>query len=444
MLWAKPGAFAPDSVSAMHRTALPLLLLPLLGAVPASAAVTLGGATERPPLDHRAGEPIVFAFTPAGADVPEGARVAWSLVRDGAPGVVSNGVSAVGPDGTACVAASLDRPGFARVSAALQDAAGARVPGAVCRLAAGADVAALRGADEPEDFDAFWSRVRAEADAADLAGALAVPAPDRIAGRFPGFQVRAFRAPFPGKAAPATGWALWRTGAPHGSLPLEVRFEDYGMDGGEPPADAADPDALVVCVNAHGFELGRDRAYYAEFMNRVSNGGNGGAYGFRNADNDNPETCYFRGMVARDLLALRFARSLPQWDGETLRVSGAGQGGFQAVAAAALDSAVTACRADEPWLCDLAAADFARYGGWRPAYRPALRYFDAANLAARVKCRATVFCPAASDRCPPSGVLILYNRLAGPKSLLFTQNVRRFGPGGEVPPGAQTQLLEHP
>ena len=412
--------------------------------MPLRAAVTLGGATARPPLDHAVGEPVVFAFVPAEDGVPRGGRIAWTMERDGAPGVFSNGVSVVGPGESAFVTASLPRPGFVRVAAVLEDESGARIPGAVCRLAAGAGVTDLRGAGEPDDFDAFWGRVRAEADAADLSKSLAVPAPDPIAARFPGFQVRAFRAPFPGQAAPATGWALWRTGTPQRSLPLEVRFEDYGTGGGEPPKDAADPDALVVCVNAHGFELGRDRAYYVDFMNRVSNGGNGGGYGFRNAENDDPETCYFRGMVARDLLALRFARSLPQWDRDTLRVSGAGQGGFQAVASAALDPAVTSCRADEPWLCDLAAADFGRYGGWRPAFRPALRYFDAANLAARVKCRTTVFCAAASDRCPPSGALVLYNRLAGPKSLLFAQNVRRFGPGGEVPPGAQTQLLECP
>ena len=424
---------------------LPLfLLLAAAPAAPLRAELVLGAATVRPPLDNRVGEPIVFALTLLRDGVPVEGRASWYLEMDGAPGEGIRREVDIKPGEPGLVTAVLDRPGFVRLAAATLYPDGLRDGNTRC-LAAGADVAELHGADEPEDFDAFWARVRAEADAADLSASFAAPAPDAVASRFPGFQVRGFRAPFADPdAAPATGWVLWRTGAPHRSLPLEVRFEDYGMDGDVPAPEAADPDALVVCVNAHGFELGRERAYYVDFMNRVSNGGNGGAYGFRNAENDNPETCYFRGMVARDLLALRFARSLPQWDGETLRVSGAGQGGFQAVAAAALDPAVTACRADEPWLCDLAAADFARYGGWRPAYRPALRYFDAANLAARVKCRATVFCPAASHRCPPSGVLILYNRLAGPKSLLFAQNVRRFGPGGEVPPGAQTQLLECP
>ena len=420
-----------------------LLLAAAAAVVPVRAAVTLGGATARPPLDYAVGESIVFAFAPAEDGVPCGGRVIWTMERDGAPGVFSNGVSVVEPGGSAFVTASLASPGFVSVSATLADDDGSPLRGApVCRLAAGAGVADLRGADEPEDFDAFWARVRAEVDAADLSTAFAVPAPESVASRFPGFQVRAFRAPFPGQAAPATGWVLWRTGAPQRSLPLEVRFEDYGVGGGEPPTDAGERDALVVCVNAHGFDLGRDRAYYVDFMNRVSNGGNGGGYGFRNAENDDPETCYFRGMVARDLLALRFARSMPQWNGRTLRVSGAGQGGFQAVAVAALDPAVTACRADAPWLCDLAAADFARHGGWRPAFRPALRYFDAANLAARVTCTTTVFCPSSSDASPPSGVLLLYNRLAGPKHLLFVQNARRLEPDGRIPPGVPTQLLE--
>ena len=420
-----------------------LLLLPALLPFPASAAM-LRGETTRPPVSYRTGEPIEMRFTMQDA-APDGARLRWTVEKDGESEPTS-GIAHVAPDGALVLTNAMDRPGFLRATATLVDADGhpLRAGGRPVSftLGAGADVSALRNLPEPEDFDAFWAEAKREADAADLAAAEVRDAPAPFRGKDRAFMVRTFRVPLGADAAPATGWIVAPGATPEGGLPIRVDFCDYGMGGQKPEPWMHDKEAIRLLVNAHGFEPGRDAAYYRDFMYRVSNGGNRGGYGFRNAENDDPRTCYFRGMVVRDLAALRLARSLPGWNGKDLTLAGRGQGGFQAVAVAALDGGVSSCEIEAPWLCDLGAEqELGAAAGWRPAYRPALRYFDAANFAKRVRCPVDVArCGLADTTSPPSGVSVLYNQLAGPKAIRYVQD-SRLQDGGPAPDGAQTQRL---
>ncbi len=60
-------------------------------------------------------------------------------------------------------------------------------------------------------------------------------------------------------------------------------------------------------------------------------------------------------------------------------------------------------------------------------------YYDAANMAKRIKCPTTIGAGLGDTVCPPSGICVLYNNLSVPKQLEFTQG--RTHP--YTPPNAQ-------
>ncbi|MBQ6102237.1 MAG: acetylxylan esterase, partial [Kiritimatiellae bacterium] len=267
----------------------------------------------------------------------------------------------------------------------------------------------------PADFDAFWRDAKAEVSDPSLpAGSLAPPS-DRTAFSMPGFRVAAFLVPLGAGRAPAAGWVAWPSAASARSLPMVVRFEDYGLGPDSFPPDF-DRGALFVSVHPHGFPADWDREKRIDAFNAVSNGGRGGAYGFRDAENADPKTCYFRGMVQRGLAALRFAKTLPQWDGTRITLAGRGQGAFQAVACAALDGDATFCRISAPWLCGLGLDT-----SWQPHFQPSLRYFDTVNFARRVRCPVQIDADLVDTAHSPAGAARLFSALAGPRRIVFRQ-----------------------
>lgn len=398
---------------------------------------SLAGTTDRPALDYAPGEAIVFTLTPdfGGAPAPDGLFVDW--VRTGDDGREERGRAACA-DAPVAVATTMDRPGFVRLVARLADADGAPVrrqaaPGGVA-FDGGAGVAwrELRGAPEPEDFDAFWARQKDYLASVPLRARV-----DRLpesTARVDAFAVTVDCAGL----RPVTGYLTVPAGAAEKSLPVRMCYYGYNARAPGPPP-VADDTRILFHVNAHGMDLGRDPRYYRLFEAAIRSNGHG--YAFDPAQNADPETAYFHGMVLRILRAQEFARTLPAWDGATFEVWGGSQGGLQAVWAAALDERVTRCEAFIPWCCDLSGA--ARAGRqpseFFPAWTDALGYYDAANHARRIRCPVDLPRAGLGDYvCPPSGVAVLYNNLGAPKRIAWFQGSTH----GYVPPAAETFVFE--
>ena len=91
--------------------------------------------------------------------------------------------------------------------------------------------------------------------------------------------------------------------------------------------------AITFNVNAHGLPNGRDKSFY-EVITRDKS---------RNPYMQSAEKRFemFQYMFLRALRALEYVRTLPEWNGRDLIVSGGSQGGVQSIAAAALDKSVT-------------------------------------------------------------------------------------------------------
>ena len=126
-------------------------------------------------------------------------------------------------------------------------------------------------------------------------------------------------------------------------------------------------------------------------------------------------------MFLRVMRGLDFLKAQPEWNGTELIAAGGSQGGFQAIAASALDKDVTSCQIYVPWCCDLGGITLGRQQGSGPAWVAGLGYFDTVNMGKRVHCETTIIAGLGDYVSPPSGVAILYNHLKGPKRLTFLQ-----------------------
>lgn len=389
-----------------------VICLCLLGcAWPADTSLSFSGTTDRSPPFYQRGEHIVFSVQLLDHGKPLGGRrLAWTRRGDDAQTANGEGVSSATE--ALHIETTASAAGFVHLVVKVLDAGGKPAKGANWQDVqfeggAGVEIDTLAGVPEPADFDAFWSRQKTQL-AAVPATATVTEVPSTHAG-YEAFDVRVDCA----GGKPVSGYLTRPKGAAAGALPAQLNCKSYGV--GSASQDVVG-ETLVLCINAHGIENGREPAYYKQLQDGPLKD-----YAFNAVQNADPETAYLRGMMLRVLRALEFLKSRPEWNGTDLTTSGYSQGGLQAVVGAALDPAVTRCLAHKPWCCDLAGITLGRLRGFRPDWGPALGYFDAANHGRRVRCPTALGAGLGDYICPPSGLAILYNNLPGPKRIEFVQ-----------------------
>jgi len=129
-------------------------------------------------------------------------------------------------------------------------------------------------------------------------------------------------------------------------------------------------------------------------------------------------------MYLRLIRTLDFLTRLPEWDGKRILVIGESQGGGQALAAAGLDSRVTAVVATVPAMCDWGGTLTGRKGGWpQPFEQPGdmkkmksvLPYFDIAHLLKDSKATIVVEIGLVDNTCPSTSVYAAINQAKGEK-----------------------------
>ena len=388
--------------------------------------VQLRGDTAEGKSFYAVGETMTFCLRSAGRPMPVGTWfVRW--IRTGDDGKVEKGRAPLVQDGVVEVKTSLAKPGFVRLEAFVTDADGQDV--AVCgnlrgKLffdgGAGVEPEKLLPPPEPEDFDAWWRKLRTE---------LAKVAPKPRLTEYPSGRgdVRLFAFTLDSPAGPCTGWLA--VPAATGKYPLRVKFFGYN-ESWEPRATAVrraselSERELRLWVSPHGFEQAREAAYYVALRKRV--GGAFGGHAWDPVENASPNTSYFKKMAWRVLRGLEYAKTRPEWDGRTLVVTGGSQGALQSAWAASQDPAVTAAEISIVWNCDAwgKAKEGRLIGDWALPWAEGLRYFDAVTHASRIPpgCRVTIGYAGLGDYIsPPSGLAAFYNALRGPKRITWVQ-----------------------
>ncbi|MEV5200374.1 acetylxylan esterase [Streptomyces sp. NPDC053720] len=275
--------------------------------------------------------------------------------------------------------------------------------------------------DEPEDFDAFWSKTLAETRAHEPAVTFE-PVETGLTG------TRTWDVTFAGFGGhPIKGWFTAPANA-EGPLPLMVQF--HGYNGGR---------SLPHCWGLW------PAAGFAHFIMDVRGQGSGGNVGdtpdpvgsgpshagFMTRGIEDPDTYYYRRVYADAVRAVEAARSHPLADPARTVVSGGSQGGGITLAVGGLVPDLAAISVDVPFLCHFGRAvtltdsnpysEIARYlkmhrGKEETALRT-LSYFDGVSFAARGTAPA-LFSVALMDQvCPPSTVFAAHNAYAGEKEI---------------------------
>jgi cephalosporin-C deacetylase-like acetyl esterase len=231
----------------------------------------------------------------------------------------------------------------------------------------------------------------------------------------------------PEKAAPA-------------SLPIVLLVHAAGVKGSwcrSEPGNAlkyAKKGTLCFDLNAHGMLNDQPESYYSDLEN-------GELKGYWLQGLTSRDEVYFRGMYLRLLRTIDFLTKQPEWDGKRILVIGESQGGGQALAAAGLDSRVSAVVAIVPAMCDWFGSLSKRMGGWPQPFESnaskeemlkSLPYFDAANILKGSKAIIYTEIGLIDMTCPSTSVYAAVNQANGQKIIFPVPYRPHHQPGGAL------------
>ncbi len=373
-------------------------------------------STNKSPMEYALGEEIIFNLTLKCDGEPITAPGFYYTLESDFDSVQKR-ENVIGESSNIEIRTSIDKPGFVKLYVAAVSEKSVELKG-VSPFNGGAGAATgeiVKAIAEPDDFDAFWQN-----ELEHLYNTEPVLTYENdLSHMYPGYIVKDIRIDCP--AGPVSAYVTMPENTEPGSLDILVGFAGYGVFPIEP---SMREDKIVMTVNAHSIENGQDENYYRQLSNTSLY-----SYGFSNTENADRDTVYFKNMILRDLQALRYLKTLKEWNGENISLNGGSQGAFQSIAVAALDPDVNYLFAAYTWLCDIGAATQGRIPGWQPDYTDALLYYDAVSFAKRIKCQSRIDAGLGDYTSPPSGITALVNSMSAPVTLNMTQGMtHRYTP----------------
>ena len=273
--------------------------------------------------------------------------------------------------------------------------------------AVGAAVAPLQiGLDTPRpaDFDSFWNQKLAMQAKISINPVL-VPAQSDV----PGVDLNIFALDALGSKV--HGYVA--KPAKEGKFPALIQLQYAGVYALNARMDEQRAAAgwLVINVDSHDKQPndpsgGVPRAYQA-------------------IGNTDPEKSYFLNMYLRDSRALDYVMTRPDWDGETIVLTGGSMGGQQSLVLAGLRpdpiSAVLVCvPAGADTNADLHGRK-AGYPNWpsdNPDIMKTALYFDPVNFASHIKAPVMAGMGFIDTIAPPAGIWTALNQIPGPKEVV--------------------------
>lgn len=383
------------------------------------------GETDKNPVLYKVDEEMVFTIQLVDADANnapvDGRKLNWVISCD--DGMVCRGEAVSSADAPLVLKTKMMHPGFVRVLVNVCDENGQVIAGDSHKFdgGAGANVNDIPLCAEPEDFDAFWDDVKAKLYATPYEAKLTKVESDST----PDVDVFKYEFAVCFGSDPATGLIGIPKNAQPGSLKMLVTPYAYGFNRPYVDNERVAKEGLIHLVPTRWAEdpTMSDEEYKAMYKELD------GKAGFRNLDDK--YGCDLFKMLERDLRAVQYAMSRPEWNGKDITCKGGSMGAFQSVSIAALVPQVNFLDAFIPWVCDLNGRDvYRRMSGWRPNGTSAMAYCDTANMAKRVSCPVKMAIGLGDYVCPPSGTIIAYRNFKGPKSITIYQNFGHGSPFG--------------
>ena len=376
--------------------------------------------TDKNPVSYSLGEEIVFeVYARENGENIDCPNFEWQLRGD--DGEIIKGTASIKKDEPFVAKYTLKRAGFVHLNCVALDEKGEKIEDFdPLDSSAGVNVLDLKYSDTlPEDFFDYWSEIE------NMVAQFPVEIEfykERENNKKEGFKEYEVWVKTP-VGRPASGYVS--IPVTDKKIPIRISFLGYGVHAAHYEYDE---NAICGCFNAHGFEntLSEEKLkekYPGEFT----------WYGFDNEQNSSNKTTYFRNMMIRNLIALKYLKSLPQWDKKDISSEGGSQGALQAITLAAHDKDVTKVHAYKPWFCDLNSVNEGYLNGWRPDFKEGLRYFDTVAQGMQLECPIQIDCYLGDYVCPPKTVMALYNSIKSEKKIKFVQSARHsyFAPENE-------------
>lgn len=375
--------------------------------------------TDKNPVSYKLGEEITFTvFAREDGKNITCENVKWEMQGD--DGGIVKGFASITESKPLTVKYTLKRAGFVHLNCVAMGENGEEIKDfEPLDSSAGVNVLELAYSDTlPEDFQNYWAEI--EKTVADFQIELEY-FKEKEDNKREGFKEYELRVKTPW-GRPASGFITIPLGGEKYSI--RISFLGYGVHVAHYEYDE---NMICGCFNAHGFENGYWEDIEKKYSKELAN------YGFNNEENASNKNTYFRNMMVRNLMALKYMKSLPEWNGKDILSVGGSQGALQAITVAAHDKDVTEVMAYKPWFCDLNSVNEGYLRGWRPDFAEGLRYFDTVAQAMQLKCPITIECYLGDYVCPPKTVMALYNSIKSEKSIKFIQSARHsyFPPENE-------------
>lgn len=282
---------------------------------------------------------------------------------------------------------------------------------------------------EPKDFDQFWQKTLEEARWTPLNATRELLA-DRSTE-----DVSVYQVSFHNIRWGSRTYGILSVPTKPGKYPALLRVPGAGVRPYTGDTYTAPTKAIVLEIGIHGVDVTQPQQFYDNLMNGALNC----YWDFGMNDRDQS---YYKRVVVGCVRSVDYIASLPEWDGKTIGVTGASQGGFLSYATAALDKRITFVAAVHPALCDHTASLKGVACGW-PHYFykkqevrgekfenskevETSRYYDGVNFVRRIQCPTWVSFGYNDDVVPPTTAYATYNTLKCDKKLSVYQQTAHF------------------
>jgi len=336
-----------------------------------------------------------------------GARYTYE-VRENNLAVLSSGALDLS-SGAAMVEGSLLRPGM--ISLVLRPVPPVTGPAqnvtgpvqAAISAAAAVGIRDIRAPARPADFRAFWDGKLAALRAVPMNPRLTMVESENPSVSLSMVALDALNSQTQGYlAAPQTG---------SGKYPALVIFQYAGVYAlqKETSVNRAAEGWLAFNVTSHDMRPDQDTA----------------PRNYASLGNNDRETSYFLNMYLRDVRAIEYIRSHPNWDGKTVVIMGTSMGGQQSFAVAGLvPDQISAMIINVPSGANIAGdVNGARVGypNWAssdPSVVATAPYFDAMSFAQDIRATAIVAPGFLDVTSPPWGIIAAFNAMQGPKEMV--------------------------
>ena len=283
-------------------------------------------------------------------------------------------------------------------------------------------------AQTPENCDAFWQAAMVEARKNDLNPTMRL-LPERCTQYNNVYEVS-----YVNNRWNSRMYGILSVPSAPGRYPALLRVPGAGVRPYGGDTYTAPGRAIVLEIGIHGIPVTMEQKVYDDLLA-------GALHDYWNVNLVDPERNYYKRVVTGAVRAVDYVASLPQWDGKTIGVTGASQGGFLSLAVAALDKRVTFLAVVHDAMCDYEAELNRVAGGWPHYFHQeteenagadlssrvkGARYYDGVNFARRVTVPGWYSFGYNDEVVPPTSAYGLYNTVKAPKQLSVYQQTGHY------------------